>query len=130
MTDTWFIFDNESNFLFKTSNIERTINIPSIYNATHVVKNPRGYDSSKYQLFSYDIVSNSVIFRLNTIENIVSTEEPTVIVDSSDILAETIANKSLIVQLTSIIETLTSRIDVMETQLNNTSTVLREVFPF
>ena len=72
MSDIWFIFNNNGEFLFKTTEINRTdlSLIPSQFNAKYIVKNPSGYNSAIVQDIRYDISTGTVIFSTKQIEEI------------------------------------------------------------
>ena len=44
--NTWFIFDNSGELLFKTNDESKTIltKLPHNFNATYIVKNPKDYN--------------------------------------------------------------------------------------
>lgn len=89
MKDTWFIFDTNGNFLFKTTNENRAnINkIPTNFNAKYIIKNPTGYDENKEQHISYNISSNSVIFaEISSFEHMNSTNEEVVDAEELEIV--------------------------------------------
>lgn len=123
MTDIWFVFNDIGTFLFKTSKIGRTINIPAIYNVKYIVQNPRGYDLFEDQKISYNIEENIVEFSKLTLSTVnVDLGEEQNIIDISELLTKIEENKQNI-------ETLTSRISELETQLANNSTVFNNIFP-
>lgn len=135
MKDTWFIFDTNGKFLFKTTNKNRAnINrISTNFNAKYIIKNPVGYDENKEQHISYNILSNIVIFTESTsFEHMNSTielvEEPE-IVDYKEIVTDlknamdqisSLQNTIAILSdyLDSNVETLNSRIDITNSTID------------
>jgi hypothetical protein len=128
MKDTWFIFDTNGKFLFKTTNKNRAnINrISTNFNAKYIIKNPVGYDENKEQHISYNILSNIVIFTENTSFELV--EEPE-IVDYKEIVTDlknamdqisSLQNTIAILSdyLDSNVSTLNSRIDITNSTID------------
>jgi hypothetical protein len=86
MSDIWFIFNNNGEFLFNTTEITRTnlSLIPSRFNARYIVKNPDGYNSEISQNISYDLSTKKVIFTTRQPEDTIDAE----VVDYGEIVTE------------------------------------------
>jgi hypothetical protein len=145
MKDTWFIFDTNGKFLFKTTNKNRAnINrISTNFNAKYIIKNPVGYDENKEQHISYNILSNIVIFTENTSFELV--EEPEIVdykeivtdlknaMDQISSLQNTIAIlsdylDSNVSTLNSRIDITNSTIDILSDKLDSNTNIIDTVF--
>lgn len=122
MTDIWFVFDNTGTFLFRTDNLLRTTNIPETYNAKYIIKNPPGYDPFADQKIFYNTETNSVEFSELTVTTALANFEEENIIAVDDLLIQIEANKE-------IINTLTTRIEDLESQVKIISETLSAVFP-
>jgi hypothetical protein len=77
MTDIWFVFENNGQFLFKTKQSETLSLIPGNYTLPIIIKNPPGYNPNITQVASYDKINNKVIFtEATTLDNIGSSVLP------------------------------------------------------
>jgi hypothetical protein len=62
MSNIWFVFRNNGQLLFKTTDEKNIINIPSNIVTPVIVKNPSGYNPDINQITTYDTTNNKVIF--------------------------------------------------------------------
>lgn len=136
MFDIWFIFDNTGNYLFRTSDKDRTNLelIPSNFNATYIIKNPDGFDSERNQNIHYDIQSDRVIFSdINSINNDEINEQ--IIINYGEIL-ENINDlfefkneqTSISSSHTQQIESLQRDLDLVSTELSNLIKIFNNIF--
>lgn len=124
MRDTWFIFDDKGDFLFKTTDENRISSIPDEFVATYIIKNPEGYDSNEEQKISYDIISNSIVFSAAlTLESINSSANDTEkeILDYKQLVTDLEKAQQDIIQLNELVA-------IISEKLNNTSGTFDNIF--
>ena len=118
MSNIWFIFNNEGEFLFKTTNEKNISLIPASFNATYIIENPTGYDPELEQVASYDIATEKVVFEdALTLDAIGSSE-----VNPE---AEIVDYK----QMEEDIKSLKTIVAALEARLHTTEQILNATFP-
>lgn len=102
MSNIWFVFQNNGNFLFKTTQETTLSLIPPNYTSPIIIKNPPGYNPDIDQVTTYDLATSSVVFTTaTTLDSIGSTDVtgPIEIVDHKKIQEDLLAAQNNIVLL-------------------------------
>ena len=119
--NTWFIFDNSGELLFKTNDESKTIltKLPHNFNATYIVKNPKDYNPDIAQSIKFDIDTKTITIKNNNeLENIYS----------SNIISGPIIDKDVFIELVNKIKLLEAKIENINSTVNQNTQKLENFY--